>query len=125
MISSAPKKHAEDRLQQLCRVWFDIQHPAIAPLLHHSPNEGILVNSRAGGAKRKAMGVRAGFPDFILLVPNRRYHYMAIELKTPTGRQSRSQQVYESLVVNAGGAYVVVRTLDDFINEVQSYLKER
>ena len=63
--------HEEDRLQITCRVWFDLQHKDLSILLHHSPNEGLLVKRASDGAKRKAMGVRAGFPDFIFLKSSR------------------------------------------------------
>ena len=79
-------------MQINCRYWFDLQYPQYRLLLHHSPNEGLLVNRKADGAKRKAMGVRAGFPDFILLLPNEEYAYLAIELKTEKGVQSKEQK---------------------------------
>lgn len=116
-------RHLEDRLQMSCVRWFDFQHHPLRLLLHHSPNEGLLVKKQTDGAKRKAMGVRAGFPDLILLKPNARYHYMAIELKTDKGRQSDTQREYQRAVEAAGGRYVIVRSIDDFIKEVDGYLE--
>lgn len=115
--------HEEDRLQITCRVWFDLQHKGLSILLHHSPNEGLLVKRASDGAKRKAMGVRAGFPDFIFLKSNRFYPYLAIELKTQKGKQSEHQRAYQKAIEANGGKYVVVRSLEEFMSEINEYLK--
>lgn len=115
--------HEEDRLQITCRVWFDLQHKDLSILLHHSPNEGLLVKRASDGAKRKAMGVRAGFPDFIFLKSNRFYPYLAIELKTQKGKQSEYQIAYQKAIEANGGKYVVVRSLEEFMSEINEYLK--
>ena len=114
--------YLEDRLQASCRYWFDTQYPQYRILLHHSPNEGLLVKSSRDGAKRKAMGVRAGFPDFIFLLPNKEYPYLAVELKTEKGRQSDSQKEYQKVVESVGGKYVIVRSIEEFIREINSYI---
>ena len=115
--------HEEDRLQITCRVWFDLQHKDLSILLHHSPNEGLLVKRASDGAKRKAMGVRAGFPGFIFLKSNRFYPYLAIELKTQKGKQSEHQRAYQKAIEVNGGKYVVVRSLEEFMSEINEYLK--
>ncbi len=114
--------HEEDNLQIACRTWFDLQYPHLRLLLHHSPNEGLLVKRAADGAKRKAMGVRAGFPDFIFLLPTKASPYLCLELKTAKGRQSESQRQYQKLVEQHSGSYVVIRTLEEFINTIKSYV---
>lgn len=114
--------HEEDRLQITCRVWFDLQHKDLSILLHHSPNEGLLVKRASDGSKRKAMGVRAGFPDFIFLKSNRFYPYLAIELKTQKGKQSEHQIAYQKAIEANGGKYVVVRSLEEFMSEINEYL---
>lgn len=114
--------HEEDRLQIACRTWFDLQHKELSILLHHSPNEGLLVQRAKDGAKRKAMGVRAGFPDFIFLKPNRFYPYLAIELKTAKGKQSVHQQAYQKAIEKNGGRYCIARSLEEFIKIINDYL---
>lgn len=115
--------HEEDRLQISCRYWFDAQYPEYSLLLHHSPNEGLLVKRAADGAKRKAMGVRPGFPDLVLLLPNKAYPFLCLELKTEKGRQSDSQKEYQHMVEIVGhGRYVVVRSLQEFMDVVKSYI---
>lgn len=116
--------YMEDKLQMACKHWFDLRHPGLKLLLHHSPNEGLLMRHDRDGAKRKAMGMRAGFPDFIFLHPNKSYGYLALELKSAKGRQTDHQKEYQRAVEQNGGKYVIVRTLDEFISEVNSYINE-
>lgn len=114
--------YREDRLQMDCKYWFDCQYPQYRLLLHHSPNEGLLMKHDRDGAKRKAMGMRPGFPDFIFLMPNRQYPYLAMELKSEKGRQSDHQKEYQQAVENAGGRYRVIRSLNEFMTEIKGYL---
>lgn len=116
-------KHEEDNLQMACVRWFNLQFPGIAKLLHHSPNGGRR-NAREA-ARFKAMGTRAGFPDLILLLARPPYNYLAIELKTATGRQAGSQKDFQRLMTDHGGRYEVVRTFDDFKRIVEDYIQPR
>lgn len=116
--------YLEDKLQIACKYWFDCQFPRLKLLLHHSPNEGKLMQHDRDGAKRKAMGMRAGFPDFIFLHPNKFYSYLAIELKSAKGRQTEHQKEYQQSVENSGGKYVIVRSLEEFMDIVNDYIKE-
>ena len=70
------------------------------------------------------MGTRAGFPDFWLGIPVNGCPYLCIELKTLNkgSGQSDNQRTYERLVTAVGARYVVVRTLQEFINAVNDYL---
>ena len=115
--------YIEDKLQIACKYWFDCQYPQYRLLLHHSPNEGLLMKHDRDGAKRKAMGMRAGFPDFIFLLPNKEYPYLALELKSAKGRQSEHQKEYQQAVEQAGGQYVVIRSLEEFMQTINHYLK--
>lgn len=116
-------RQLEEEMQKACTRWFDYAFPNLRLLLHHSPNEGLLPKTVRDGAKRKAMGVRAGFPDFIFLLPRKGYAFFAIELKTKDGRQSERQKAYEEAVSAAGGKYEIVRSLDDFMQAITDYLK--
>lgn len=115
--------YLEDKLQIACKYWFDCQYPQYRLLLHHSPNEGLLMMHDRDGAKRKAMGMRAGFPDFIFLLPNKEHPYLALELKSAKGRQSDHQKEYQLAVEKAGGLYVIIRSLEQFIETINNYLK--
>ena len=113
--------HAEDDLQMQCVSWFRLQFPQLARLLHHSPNGGR--RDAREGARFKQMGTQAGFPDLILLVASQGYHALLLELKTRTGRQQDSQKEYQQLAEAQGYRYVVIRSLDAFMDEVNTYMK--
>ena len=113
--------HAEDDLQMQCVSWFRLQFPQLARLLHHSPNGGR--RDIREGARFKQMGTQAGFPDLILLVAANGYHALMLELKTRTGRQQDSQKEYQQLAEAQGYRYVVIRSLEAFMDEVNTYMK--
>lgn len=113
--------HAEDDLQMQCVRWFRLQYPQLARLLHHSPNGGR--RDAREGARFKQMGTQAGFPDLILLVASQGYHALLLELKTRTGRQQDSQKEYQQLAEAQGYRYVVIRSLEAFMDEVSTYMK--
>lgn len=115
-------KFLEDQLQKSCVQWFDIQYPQYRALLHHSPNGG--KRNAIEAAKLKQMGVRAGFPDLILLVPNKEYYYMGIELKTQKGRQSEYQKEFQNEFGRIGAKYVVIRSIGEFMRIINEYLND-
>ena len=121
--------HPEEHLQKACCQWYDLQWGErringvkIGRLLHHSPNGG--KRSKKEAARFKAMGTRAGFPDLWLGIPVNGCPYLCVELKTLNkgSGQSENQRDYERLVTAMGARYVVVRTLQEFINAVNDYL---
>lgn len=115
-------RHLEDQLQKSCIRFFDYQYPNLKNQLHHSPNGG--KRNIREAARFKAMGVRAGFPDLILLHPNNFYPFMGIELKTEKGRQSEHQKEYQKMFEEIGAKYVIVRSLEEFMKEIKSYLED-
>lgn len=115
-------RHEEDNLQISCVRWFDMQYPQYRLLLYHTPNEGKVTRTQA--VIRKKMGIRAGVADLLLLLPHQHYHYLAIELKTKTGRQRETQKEWQSVCEAHGGRYVIIRSIEEFINEVTSWLSE-
>lgn len=113
-------RHIEDELQKACVRLFDYKYPKLRLRLHHSPNGG--KRNLIEATKFKKMGVRAGFPDFILLIPTKQYPFMGIELKTAKGRQSKYQKEYQREFERIGAKYVVCHSVSEFINEVEEYL---
>ena len=112
----------EHRIQCACVRWFNVQYPKLHGRLFAVPNGGRRDATTA--AKLKAEGVVPGVADLVLLISNRDYGALLIEMKTPKGRQSDSQKKWEMAVcANAEYKYVVCRSLDDFIREVDSYLR--
>ena len=124
-VKHQPKKHgdAEAQLQAACVLWFRMQYRDYASLLFAVPNGGS--RNRAEAAKMKAQGVTAGVSDLIRLVGRGQYNALCIEMKTPTGTQQQVQKDWQQIVELAGSKYVVCRSLDEFMNEINNYLKTK
>lgn len=114
------RTHIESNLQKTCVKWFRYQFPRYRNLLFAVPNGG--ARSAVTGAILKAEGVLAGVADLLLLVPNKKYHGLCIEMKTAKGRQSQSQKDWEKAVTLQGYKYIVVRSADQFVKEIMEYL---
>lgn len=115
-------QHKESELQIQCVRWFAYEYPHLRMLLYHSKNEGT-ANGRVQGAIAKAEGVVAGVADLILQAPSEGgFSCLAIEMKTPTGRQSPDQKMFELYIKAAYGKYVVIRSFDDFKAIVKEYV---
>lgn len=61
-------------------------------------------------------GLLKGASDLVILCPDKRY--ITVELKTSTGSQSPDQVIFEKRVKQINGDYFLVRSLQDFINQV-------
>lgn len=119
-----PKRyqHKESELQIQCVRWFAYEYPHLRMLLYHPKNEGT-ANGRVRGAIAKAEGVVAGVADLILQAPSTDgFSCLAIEMKTPAGRQSQEQKLFERYITAANGKYVIVRSFDDFKSIVMEYV---
>ena len=116
-------RHEEHNLQTACVNWFRWQYPTFSKMLIAVPNGGR--RDAITGAMLKAEGVLAGVADLILLIPNRRYHSLLIELKTKSGTQSKAQKEWQQEVERLGySKYILVRSIDEFINAINDYLKQ-
>lgn len=105
-------KRPEQELQKATATLLDTVLPGDA-VWFHSPNGGR--RSKAEAGIFKAMGVKAGVPD-IVIVWNRQV-YM-IELKGPKGSLSDAQKALHPRLRDAGAFVQVAASLD----EVQGYL---
>lgn len=110
----------EDRIQASFVRWFHYQHPRLKKMLFAVPNGG--ARSKATAGILKATGVVAGVADLILLVGNKDYNSLCIETKTQKGTQTQNQKAWQKEATQFCNKYVICRTLDDFIREVNSYL---
>lgn len=113
--------HEESLIQQACVRWFRLQYPKLALNLFAVPNGG--ARKRTEAAIMKAEGVTAGVADLLLLFPAKHYHGLCIEMKTPKGKQQPSQKIWQRVAEDAGYKYVICRSLDDFIGQINSYLR--
>tara|TARA_R110000787_G_scaffold151830_1_gene265532 strand:+ start:326 stop:664 length:339 start_codon:yes stop_codon:yes gene_type:complete len=109
---------SEDRIQQDCCVWFRNTHLDKRGLLFSVPNGGYR-NAREA-KKMKDTGLFAGVSDLLLMYAGKTY---CIEMKTPTGSQSKSQIYWEGLVKREGFSYYVCRSLEEFKAVIHSIIK--
>lgn len=115
------RRRIESELQIACVTWFSLQYPKIARLLFHTANGG--KRGKSEGGIFKAMGVRAGVPDLILLYGSSGYNSLGIELKTDKGKQGTNQKEYMELMEENHSKYVVVRSIGEFMMEIRKYME--
>lgn len=116
------KPQTESQIQKDCVTWFRARYPSIEGLFFAVPNGG--ARNAWTGKVMKDEGVRSGVADLILLVPRNGYAALAIEMKTPTGKQSQSQKEFERLCKKYLTKYAICRSLDEFKSVVVEYLEE-
>lgn len=75
----------------------------------HVPNGGKRTMREA--ALFKAMGVTAGAPDLLVILPNGQAAW--IELKAPGGSLSEAQTIFRDRVLALGCGYETARSLDE------------
>lgn len=127
-------RHAESQIQQSSVFWFRRQYPELALNLFAVPNGG--GRSALEASILKGEGVTAGVADMLLLVPSGKYHGLCIEfkhqaykaengkLKLAKTYQRPEQKIWQEAVEKQGYHYAVVRTLEEFINLINSYLND-
>lgn len=112
----------EHRIQCACVKWFRLQYPKYAKLLYAIPNGSR--RDAITGKLLKDEGVIRGVSDLNLDMPNRFYHGLRIEMKTPTGVQSKEQKEFQFEVEKQGFRYIVCRSLNDFIKAITIYIQD-
>ena len=115
-------RNVESKIQIACVNWFRYKYPQYKKILFSVPNGG--ARNSITGAILKMEGALSGVSDLILLKPNRFYGCLCIEMKQPKGRQQESPKEWQKAVESVGNKYVVCRSLDEFMNAVEDYLKD-
>lgn len=125
-------RHAESDIQQACVAWFRWQYPRYSKLLFAVPNGG--ARSAVEAQIMSGEGVMPGVADILLLVPSNGYHGLCMEFKRTAIRyvdgkahklktyQSPAQKEWQAAVESVGYKYVVVRSLQEFIDLINNYL---
>lgn len=116
-------RHIESQIQQSCVKWFRLQFPDLALSLFAVGNGG--ARSRTEAAIMKGEGVTAGVADILFLYPNQEHHGLCIEFKTKTGRQQPTQKRWQAQIQRNGYRYEIVRSIDDFIKLIKSYIYDK
>ncbi len=110
----------EASLQSACVRWFGYQYPALNRLLIHVPNGGS--RNKIEAYNMKLQGVVSGVADLLLLTPRKGFGCLCIEMKADKGRQSENQKAWEAEAKKHGNCYVVCRSIDEFMNIINTYL---
>lgn len=125
MIQKKKRNNEESRIQSACVKWFRLQYPKLQRMIFSIPNGAVL----RGAAQERAIqmqilkseGLVPGVADLFLSVPSGDLCGLYIETKTKKGEQSDNQKLFERDVVSQGYGYVIVRSLDEFMNAVRKY----
>ncbi len=103
-------------------------HRAVAETLDRFAAPGVIwfhANANADSAKRgaqlKAMGVKAGVPDFVILSPTRKNPTAFLELKAPKGVLSDAQTEFAMAVRCMGCRYEIARSIDEAVDYLTAF----
>lgn len=106
---------SEHQIQAQIVAYFNLHYPNHRKCLFHVNNKA---KDSLEGARFKTLGVVAGVSDLILLAPNG-ITYL-IELKDDKGKQSDHQKAFQQQAESLGHIYVVIRSLQEFIDLVST-----
>lgn len=75
----------------------------------------VLWRNNCGVAEIRGYKVRfgVGSPGGADLIGIYRGRFIAVEIKTPTGRQSPDQRTFQALVESKGGTYTILRSVEE------------
>jgi hypothetical protein len=83
----------------------------------HVPNGG--KRSKTEGKRFKEMGVRAGVPDLVFILPAGRAAFA--EIKSPDGSLTPGQKLFKEDVEELGCPWVEVKSIDDMKAALQAW----
>lgn len=96
-----------------------LEYLAASNIFHYRNNSGATV-SEYKGKKRLIRFGATGSPDIIVVY---RGQYIGFEIKDTKGVQSEGQIAFQQNLEKAGGAYYLIRSIDEFmsiINKIKS-----
>lgn len=111
----------EARIQTKFFELIDIYFPNIPDkLIFAVPNGGSRHVREAANLKRQ--GVKSGVSDVVVLIPKKGFAALCIEFKSPKGKQSDEQKVFQNQAESCRNKYVIVRSASQAIEELRKYL---
>lgn len=113
-------KQLEHNLQCAAVRYFRYKYPQFAPLLFSVPNGGHRALSTA--IHLKAEGAQAGVSDLILLVPNKEFHGLCLEMKVKPNKPTEAQIKWMQAATSQGYKCAVCYSFDEFERVVTEYL---
>lgn len=118
--SSTPKssrRRPEQALQKLVVEHLELAYPGL--LFFHVPNSSGNRGAHLGGIL-KAMGVKAGVPDLVLILPNGLAGF--IELKAAKGKLSPAQDAFRTRAKALGCLWEEARSLPEVAGILDGWL---
>jgi len=109
--------HPEDGIQKACIDLLAVYEQRGKLTYLHVPNGARLTNAKRQGGRMKALGVRAGVPDLIIVWPMGRTAW--IELKAPGGTMRATQKDWRDMLQGFGHEWYLMRDAD----QLYTYLK--
>lgn len=109
-----PKKRKNDEFKLQCQIIHLLRMCGFE--VWATPNGGSRNRFEAYNFKRS--GVKSGVSDLIVLLKGKT---VFVELKTPTGRQSITQQQFQKVVESKGHLYLIWRSIEDCQNFINKY----
>ena len=91
--------------------------PKLKSYFFHVPNEGR--HSVRYRVKLKRMGVKAGVPDLLFVLPGGRLG--CVELKTEKGRQSKAQKEFQKTCESYDVPYVLARSPEEVVDALRQW----
>lgn len=93
-------------------------------LSHHNPQNIIFsVANESSNVKeqmyKKSLGLIAGVSDLVIITESEVFF---VEVKTPIGKQSEKQKNFQSKIERLGYRYLLVRSLEQFKEEIKNQL---
>lgn len=102
----------QQQIVQYYRNNFCLNHHEPQHVIFSVPNES---KSKMETLRKKAIGMMSGVSDLIIITDK---WTIFVEVKTQTGVQSESQKRFQSIVEALGYEYMLVRSLEDFKNQM-------
>lgn len=107
--------HEEDSIQAaIC-----LALSAMGVFYFHVPNQSAGKTTIQRAMRLKAMGVRSGISDLVLIGRDGRAYFL--EIKTEKGRLSDSQRAFMAICDNNDWPYGIARSVDDAIRFVRAW----
>jgi len=114
------------RLQGSCVRWFRYQYSEYKDLLFAIPN-GLPIFDKELRVKiynrLNREGLKAGVPDLFLALPRGIYHGAFIEIKYDSDRLRKTQADMIRELESENYKCIIVRSLDEFIEQINEYMR--
>jgi len=97
-------------------MWFHNTYPELRGLLCYNLNNS---KNKIDGNLNKAKGLQAGRSDMVLYYKGKPH---MIELKAPSGRQSKSQAEWQELIESQGFRYYIIKNFEEFKSTIKGII---